>query len=97
MTALASITHEADHQAVPKPSRSIRVIHRDSFGVADRGDNWSWSASATWWHQRWGAKGFHKRILFGMVSKSEYTTPPTVEDITAIYNESSNYVWEVSA
>lgn len=97
MTTLASIAHEADRLSAPQLSRSTRAIHRASFGVADRGDNWSWSASATWWHQVRGVKGFHKRILFGMMSKSEYMTPPTVEDIAVIYNESSNYIWEVSS
>jgi hypothetical protein len=86
-----------DQTAAPKPSRTIRVIHRESFGVSDRGEEWGWSASATWWHQRWGVKGFHKRILFGAWSKTEFPEPPTIDDIVAIYNESSNYTWEVSA
>lgn len=91
-----TITTDPELPNALAPNRKVRVIHRDSFGTSDRGEDWGWSAQATWWHQMRGVKGFHKRILFGFCPKSEYPAPPTVNDLATIYNELTKHTWAVS-
>lgn len=79
-----------------KQSRKVRVIKRDSFGYADRGDDWCVGFSATWWHQMRGVKGFHSRFLNSWWPKSEHPEPPTLEHVLATYNEETSHTWELS-
>lgn len=83
-------------EKVSSPSKTMRLIRRGSFSTTDRGEEWAYTFHATWWHQLRGVMGFHDRLFFGRAPKSDFPAPPTVDDLAVIYNETTEYTWQVS-